>query len=503
MAMILDSLQMKLAEQATIQECGMSSMVLMERAALSVVDELMQKPERLQRVLVLCGPGNNGGDGIAVARLLHLRGIAVDVFCTVLPEQMSAEQAQQYHIAQAYQTSFVSVTEYSNYTLLIDALFGIGLSRDIGDTYRQLIEDMNESGVYCVSLDIPSGIESSTGQVLHTAVRASATITFAYAKAGLYLYPGAFHTGKITIKDVGIYWNPNEHRKSETASPVHPPIYRLTAEDLGQLPARRPDGHKGTFGKILCIAGSRNMAGAAYLSALACLRTGAGMVKIHTEECNRQILQTRFPEALLSTYDHDAPLRKAPDFSWCDAVVIGPGLGVTEASKELLEFTLRNCTKPMVLDADALHLLSVHPMLKQYLSPNCVITPHLLEMQRFSGVSLALQKSNLVDVARQTAREYGITCVLKDARTVTADAKGNVCLTITGNDGMATAGAGDVLSGVIAGLMAQGMPPSQAAVYGVYLHSLAGDAAYKSLGRTLLADDIIDHIKFVFKEADE
>ena len=341
---------MKQLDQATIQTMGIPSLVLMERAALAVFDCLRQHFS-LKKTLVVCGSGNNGADGMAVARLLHLAGYSVDLYLAGNPASFTEEMKIQWQAAENYQVSIVNNCRFSEYTTIVDALFGVGLSRELSGKYQTLVDAINASGVPVLAVDIPSGIHAGTGQVMGTAVRAAETVTFAYRKLGISLYPGTVYAGNVRVKDVGIYG------ASEG-------IYALDKEAIFWLPARDPGGNKGTFGKVLLIAGSRNMSGAAYFSSKAALVSGAGMVRILTDESNRTILQQQFPEAMLSVYDSSMQHKKLADvlekaMHWADVIAIGPGLSTSKTAEDLLQMVLTfRQSKPIVMDADALNLLA-------------------------------------------------------------------------------------------------------------------------------------------------
>ena len=292
MKKIVSCSQMKNLDRHTIEVKKVPSLVLMERAALSVAEEMVKEPGRLQNTLVVCGMGNNGGDGAAIARILFLWGYQVSLLFLGNPEHMSEETKRQKEICDSYGVPETNNPCWNEYTTIVDAVFGIGLSRNVQGVYQEMMEQINQSGAYIWAVDIPSGINGDTGAVMGMAVRADETVTFAFAKAGHYLYPGTSFCGKLHVKDIGIYMEPDDR---ETY--LHCP----EISDFKCFPERKKDGNKGTFGKILIVAGSCNMAGAAYLSARAALLTGSGMVKIHTVEENRMILQQLLPEALLYT----------------------------------------------------------------------------------------------------------------------------------------------------------------------------------------------------------
>lgn len=488
---------MKALDGNTIRKKGMPSLVLMERAALAVTEELEKNPRRLARVLVVCGSGNNGGDGFAIARILHLHGYQSEIFFTGNPEHMTEETLSQKKIADNYQVPMVNNPRYEEYTTIVDAMFGVGLSREIQGNYRKVIEGINESGAYCVAVDIPSGISGDTGRVLGIAVKADLTVTFAFLKRGHCLYPGAAYSGEIKVKDIGIYEDGQEEE-----------LYALEAKDCPKLlPARKPWGHKGTFGKVLVVGGSKGMSGAAYFSAKAVLAAGAGMVKLQTVEENRPILQMLLPEGMVAS--EDTLEEWSESLRWCDVLVIGPGLGRSEESCKRAQWFLKESQErklPVVLDADGLNLLACHPQWYSWIQGRCVVTPHLGEMSRLVKEPAEDIGEHLIASAQAFAREKQVVCILKDARTVIAYPDGRTYLNMTGNSGMATAGSGDVLAGFVGGLLAVGREKKDTPLeaLGVFLHGAAGDKAKRTAGESgMTAEDILDAFSQVLEEREE
>ena len=461
---IVTAVEMKELDHNTIQKAGISSPVLMERAALKTVEEIVQrlKNKEKEKILVVCGTGNNGGDGLAIARLLQLRGVRTWYYIAGKEEKMTAETAGQLKTAEYYQVPRVHNLDPDEYTTIVDAIFGVGLSRPVEGKYAELISTMNRASAYKVAVDIPSGIDSDTGFEKGIAFRADLTVTFAFRKRGLCFYPGRMYGGEIVVTDIGIYSIPGKKIC----------MHHLEREDLKMLPERVPYGNKGTFGKVLLIAGSEGMCGAAYLSAAAALKSSAGMVRIQTVEDNRIPLQTLLPEAMI-TCDFDEKKNQAM-LDWCDVLVIGPGLGTGAQSRERAQWFLAKaaeCKKTIITIG------------RQYGS---------------GGKEIGKIQDCLAQTAADYAKESGAVCVLKDACTVVADAFGDMYLNISGNAGMATAGSGDVLSGVLAGIQCMYLAaekkfsPVILAALGVYVHGLAGDLAAETVGqRGMTAGDII------------
>lgn len=493
MKYVLDGSQMKQCDVNTMERYGMLSAVLMERAALTAVEETESFfGTEKKRILIACGTGNNGGDGLAMARLFFLRGHEVTVLFPGNENHCSVEAARQLGIVKNYQIPVVTKLPEEKYDLMIDALFGIGLSREIGGVYRDLILQMNDREAGKVAVDISSGISADDGAVMGAAFRADLTVTFGFAKIGQLLYPGADYTGKLCVKDMGI--------DEKSLVEICPKLRMMEKTDLALLPRRSAYTNKGSYGRLLIFAGSRNMAGAAAFSGKAAYRTGSGLVKIVTEEANREIIQTLLPEAILATYDGQTEMEAftRSQLEWADAVVAGPGIGRSAQAEAIIRTILSRAAAPCVLDADALNILSEHPdWLKQHKAP-VIVTPHLGEMSRLTGRTVPEIQKNIIFVAESFANEYDVITVLKDARTVVFVPKGVGYINTAGNNGMATAGAGDVLTGVIGSLLGQKLPAETAAPLGVLLHGMAGDAAAVHTGKaSLMASDLTDGLSGV------
>lgn len=490
---VVNAKEMKECDRVTMEEYGIPSLVLMERAALAVADVLMDGSFPTEKVLVVCGSGNNGGDGFAAARILFERKIQVSILFAGKEKSMTKDARIQKKICENYGINIVSNTEVGEYTCIVDAIFGVGLSREVEGHYRELIEEINACRAKVLAVDIPSGISADTGKVMGTAVRAKKTVTFAFAKTGLMLYPGAEYCGKVLVREIGI---------TEKSFQKIPQVCHMEQEDLYLFPKRSVYSNKGTYGKALLVAGQKNMCGAAFLAGKAAYRMGTGLVKVCTEECNREIIQGRLPEALLTTYEAESfSENREVLYGWPTAAGIGPGFGVGAGKWELLRSFLSESRCPLVLDADALNLLSGRmEYLKKCTSP-VVVTPHVGEMARLAGLTKEEVLSDLMGTCRGFAKEYGIVCVLKDTRTVISDGE-EICINLTGTDGMATGGSGDILAGMLTGLLAQGMEAFCAAKLAVWIHGKAGEMAAKRLGRhAMLAGDILEEIpKILCKE---
>ena len=496
--------QMKQIDQNAIESIGIPSMVLMERAALAVAKEIMKRSCNTDQILIACGTGNNGADGIAVARMLYLKEYCVTLVFKKLGDHGTDEWQKQLEIAENLGIPMLDMTDLTSYEcdILVDAVFGVGLSRNLeGSMYEfiKLLSLLKANKVFAV--DIPSGISSEFGSIMGIAIKADATITFGYEKLGTALYPGKEYSGEVMVRDIGF---PTQSFQSKEEAAF---TYDFT--DLKRLPKRYAYGNKGTFGKVLIVAGSKNMSGAAYLSALAAYRTGAGMVKILTAEENRTILQQLLPEAILESYDTDW-INASPDESadwirsvckWADVVVIGPGMGQAPYVDHMVNVVLSTLCVPAVIDADAINSIARNPRVTELLKANMIITPHLGEMSRLMKCQIGNIQDSLIETARQYSRLNDVICVLKDAVTIVTGDQGQIYVNSSGNSGMAKAGSGDVLTGVIAGLLALGMKEYEAATMGVYIHGLAGDQLKIRKGsHGMLAHEIAHHAGLVMRD---
>ncbi len=525
--------EMKAYDNATIHCFGVPSLVLMERAAWGCARVILERDRRLsealnaaggkkitppRRTLVLAGCGNNGGDGLAVGRLLAQAGFPVDFVLlsrempvpsgaagpsqlpsdpdreadeerrvpAVLWEKCSPETRTQLSILEKYGYPVTYKLPEQEYDIIVDALLGIGLKKKVSGNLARAIEWVNARRAFVLSVDIPSGIQADTGEICGCAVRADVTVTFAFCKRGLALYPGAEYAGEVRKEEIGI--TPD----SFLGSP--PAMFTYQQEIRTLLPGRPCTGNKGTFGKVLLAAGSPGMAGAAVLAGEAVLRTGAGMVRILSPEENRVILQTALPEAMLSLYDGTGDCVENA-VRWADVIAVGPGLGTGEEAGRILEFLLdgeEGGGKPMVIDADAINLLAgdkellealIRKQAEEASRRQLILTPHPGELARLEGCTVAEAVRDAVRITGKWADRLQAAVLCKGARTVVSRPDGSCYLNTSGNSGMAAAGSGDVLTGIAASLLAQGMEAFEAACAGTYLHGLAGDAAAGQKGQ--------------------
>lgn len=499
MQLWVNAAQMKAADQYTIQKLEVPSLELMEHAAQACVQVLEDEKVDLSHVCVVCGSGNNGGDGFAIARILQNNRYSVETFCVGNPEHYTEETQEQMHRLQECGGKITyGMPQEDSYSVIIDAVFGVGLSRKVEGRYRQVIEQMNRMRGIKFAVDIPSGLSATTGCILGCAFKADYTVTFQLKKIGLELSQGRTMAGRVIVPDIGI---------STDSICEDQEIVRTAGKDIYRkmLPDRPEDSNKGTYGRLLVIAGSKGMAGAAYLNAHAAYMTGAGLVRIYTSSDNREILQTLLPEAIITTYEEYNKEELLSLLTWADGVCIGSGLGMSRLSEKILKTVIEYVKVPCLIDADGLNLLAENKnYLNQMAERRFVITPHMKEMSRLTGISVEELKADRILILKDFISRYRITCVLKDSRTLIASEEKGIRMNLTGNSAMAKAGSGDVLAGVISGWMVQGKEAEDAAELGTYIHGLSGDLAKFEKGvYSVMARDLIEYISKALMKLEE
>ncbi len=496
---VLTASQMQSVDDYTINTLGISQEVLMEKAALCSVEEIVKmKPKR---VLCVCGNGNNGGDGIAVARILFMQGIQAAVYLCFEPSLCKESVQYQLSVFQKIGGELVTEIDFSKYDIIVDAIFGIGLNRIVSGSYAELIAEINTArdnlGLKVISLDIPSGIHADTGCVMDVAVSADVTVTFCYAKRGHLLYPGRTHCGILKIKDAGMYIS---------FSPLKYDNIGFSYFDKSECVLQKlsSTSHKGNAGRILIIAGSTDMSGACYLAACSAFRMGSGLVDVYTVSENLEILKTMLPEAIYHNRSADSDfVRLSQLMEQADCVVLGPGLSVNENANKLVSYVLEHCNKKLIIDADAINCIAQNPVLLYNHTSKCkekvVLTPHPKELSRFLSVPVSEILKDYAGISVKTAKEYGIIIVAKGASTIVTDGD-SFYINTSGNEGMATAGSGDVLTGMIASIAARESSLFESTCKGVYLHGLCGDYCAKRIGKaSLMARDLLDGIIYLNK----
>lgn len=499
---VLSAAAMRSADRATIRG-GVPPLELMERAAEALVDEMLRRYPDWKRVVIACGPGNNGGDGLAAARLLAGRGIAATVFTLVDPSAYRGDPAANLERLRAYgltpvalggrgaRSAFARALAQSDG--VVDALFGTGLSRGLAGAAAAAVNALNASGRPVVSADVPSGLSSDSGAVAGPCVRAALTVAFGAPKLCHVFFPARQFCGEIAVRDIGI--------SRETLTRAGGKLELVEPGDVRRLlPPRLLDAHKGDFGRLAVIAGSRGKAGAAILCARAALRSGAGLVTVFCPESLEQVVVGALPEAMthgleekrggLAAKAGREAVEALADF---DAAVVGPGLGSSAGTLEAIEEIARGAARPLVGDADFLNAFSGRPgLLARRRSPT-VLTPHPGEAGRLLGISGRAVQGNRARAAAELARAARSVVVLKGAGTLTATPGGRLVVNPTGTPLLSTAGSGDVLAGAIGALLAGGLRDREAAIAGAYLHGAAGELLARDLGDAgLLTGELAD-----------
>lgn len=499
--------EMRNIDQYSIQKIGIPGIVLMENAGLGVVNAIDERyGESRPKVSIFAGKGNNGGDGLVVARHLVNRGYNVQTYIMAEAKAFTGDALINLQIARNMNLPSEFILSDGDFEkhkerifssdILIDGIFGTGLKGAVRGFAANVIEFLNSTGLSIVAIDLPSGLDANTGKVEGPCIWAVLTVTMALPKRGLLMFPGANYVGELQVVDIGV---PYEVIESQNIS-----VNLVQSHDAAKLlPARPRDAHKGTFGRAIVIAGSVGFTGAAAMASEAALRVGAGLVSLGVPESLNPIMEVKLTEAMtrplpetesltLSMSAKDEIIKMVEN---ANAVAIGPGLSRHPETASLIQSLCKDIGIPKVIDADGLNALSDAQNILKELGPNTVLTPHPGEMARLTANSTIQIQSDRINIAQNFAKKNGIVLVLKGAPTVTADPQGNVFINTTGNPGLASGGTGDVLTGAIAGFIAQGLNVMDAAVLGVYIHGLAGDlAAIKHGEAGMLAQDVISKL---------
>lgn len=506
--LILTAREMAALDRKTITQIGIPGIVLMENAARGAAAFFLETaPDLLsRRICVVAGSGNNAGDGFALARIFHNLGARVRVVCLRSPQKLTGDalinfnilvnmgiKAQVWDESADFQAQFRAIEESG---AVIDAILGTGLNSEVSGYYRQIIEGINELSVPVLAVDVPSGLDASTGRVLGAAIKAAATATFGFLKIGHVVEPGSELAGKIRVVDIGV--------PSELVLAAGIKRYLLTREVVSSwIAPRAPDAHKGTAGHACVLAGSRGKTGAASLICLGAARAGAGLVTLFIPESLNPILEVKLTEPMtlpIPETPEQAPalsaLHLVLDFVRDkQALAMGPGISTGEETAALVKELVLKVPCPMVLDADAITAISDDPgILRKSCSP-LVLTPHPGEMARLLGCSPKDVQQNRTETASKFSKDFGVYLVLKGRRTIIASPDGRLAVNNSGNPAMASGGMGDALTGIIAGFLAQGIGPFEAACLGAYVHGEAADQIISGVAtRGLLATDVLDEI---------
>ncbi len=504
--------QMQHIDRKTIDEYGVSSSVLMERAGLAVAQKIRGLFER-KKIIVICGGGNNGGDGIVAARNLFGWGWNVKVILLSRESKMSGDCRAQYMTAKKMKVPMEFRSDISradlHSALVIDAIFGTGINKPLAHPVSDIVSFLNRSEAPVLSVDIPSGISADDGGIMGSAVRADYTVTFGLPKIGHFFHPGAEYAGKLFVEDIGF---PQRLLTSESLN-----IQTIERRDASLLIPERPaNSHKNDYGHVLIVAGSTGRTGAALMAAKACLRSGAGLVTLGVPESLSSVFQSRVTEEMIlplpdkgdGTLSFEAAEVILKFISGrADVLAIGPGIGVSADTKRMIPELIAGSVVPMVIDADGINSISGNARIVENAKSPVILTPHVGEMARLlrrndsdSSVDRAAIETDRVSAALSFSKKTGTYLVLKGAPTVITEPGGKVFINTTGNPGMATAGSGDVLTGIIAAFLGQQSNPLDASILGTYLHGLAGDSTASEEGmHAMIATDIIAHLPNAFK----
>ena len=505
---LMTPLAMRVLDEKAIKDYGIPGVLLMEHAAYHLFRHLEARDE-METIVIVCGPGNNGGDGLALARQLYTWGKGeVKVLLLTPREKLSEEGKIYFDVCQKLQVDMMLVDKENRYTafemlkasqVIVDALFGTGLTRPVEGLFAEMIDHMNQSKAYKLSVDIPSGIDGSTGKVQGIGVMADYTITFVLPKKGLYQYPAPLYTGVVEVVDIGIPKMLVEQASTDTFS--------IEEEEMKLLLPKRPmRSNKGSFGKVLVIGGSVGMSGAPALTSKAAYKVGSGTVTVAVPYAILEIMEQKLTEVMTKGlpdqegfFSKEAEKLLTAMIHHYDVIAIGPGMGRNRSVLPMLIKVIAS-DKPCVIDADALYFIPEMAELLRVRKAPTILTPHPGEMARLTGLTIAEILDHPLEIAKGYAQDLQVFIVLKLERTIIATPCGEVYISRCGNSGLAKGGSGDVLTGIITGLLAQGLSEKDAARLGCFLHGKAGDEAAKALtAYSFLPSDVIDYISQVFK----
>lgn len=459
----------KLMDEYTINNIGIPGIVLMENAASEIYSSILHKGEKF---IIFCGTGNNGGDGLVVARKLMLSGKKVVVVICGNLNKSTEEFNVNFTILKNINAEIIIFNDKESIVnqrldeadVIVDAIFGIGLSRDIEGIYKEVIKLINSYEKFTVSIDIPSGLNGNTGKIMGICVKANETITVETYKRGFFLGEASEYTGKISLIKIGYPDN--------VKSLLSEKVKVLSARDYkNMIPVRKLTGHKGNYGRVLILAGSNGYSGAAYMTAEAAVKTGAGLVTLVTEREVQDILSIKLTEAMTKSYEDEDIERIIKNAT---VIACGPGLSKKEKNKKMLERFICNSSCPLILDADALNIISNNKELLKKIRGRAIITPHPGEMARLINKDISYVNDNRIDECLKYSKENEIITLLKGYNTVISDGN-NVVINTTGSSKMASGGMGDTLTGIITALVAQKIGLFESAVLGAYLHGRIGD----------------------------
>ncbi len=496
--------EMRAVDRLSIEEVRIPAILLMENAGLKTAQAIAREfaPIAGKKVCLICGKGNNGGDGFVVGRHLSRMGARVEFFSTARAEDLKGEAATNRQIAEKLGLPIHDISDIDQLVpsfrpdFIVDALLGTGIRGEVSGFYREIIEWINRQEIPVVAVDTPSGMNCETGAVAGAAVRAQLTVTMGNIKTGQLFFPARDYQGRFLVADL--------NAPDFILEKIQTGKFLLTPGDVaGFLPERPGDAYKNTFGKVLVVAGSTGLTGAAAMASLSALRSGAGMVVLGIPERFNSVLEEKvtevmtapLPETETGSLHSKAIETLDPWLNWSHVLALGPGLSTHPETRAFVHAFLRKADKPLVIDADGINNLAGEFDLIQNYPSDLVFTPHVGELSRLTGVSQKDILHNRVQITRESAQKLRAVVLLKGAPTLIASPEGTVYFNVTGNPGMATAGSGDVLTGLIAGFLAQGLSGLQAALTGAFVHGMAGDLAAETLGqRGIIAGDILNAV---------
>lgn len=508
---VVTSQQIREIDRKAIEDNNLSGLILMENAGLRIFQSLKNiYPDlRLKKIIIFAGSGNNGGDGFVVARHLYNYGVKAKVFLLAPFNKVIGEAGENLNtinkmgveLIEAETTKLEEIQRtIQNSDLIIDAILGTGLQGKVTGLKAKIIDLINIANKEVLAIDVPSGLDTDTGKIEGPCIKATHTITLALPKIGLLIFPGASYAGKVTVEDIGI---PSYLLKNNKIK------INITTKEIVKslLPFRATYSHKGSFGKVLILAGSVGMTGAAYLASEAAIRSGAGIVVLGIPRSLNQIMEVKLTEVMtlpLAETEKQSLGEEAEEtisklMKNYSVLGIGPGISRQAETQRLVRKIIEKSNIPLVVDADAIYALSEDPTILKKTKTHLVITPHPGEIAKLINKDVDYILNNQLDITREIAQKYGIVVVLKGARTIIANKEGETYINVGDNSGMATGGSGDVLTGIICSLIAQGADNFSAAITGVYIHSLAGNLARDIKGeRGMIAGDILSQVPQAF-----
>ncbi|MCI8404984.1 MAG: NAD(P)H-hydrate dehydratase [Clostridia bacterium] len=501
--------QMRDVDRAASEIGGIPSIVLMENAAIACVKALKEDFDNLRgkRAAIFCGKGNNGGDGFAIARHLYNAGAEVSVYL-VCGNEFNGDAKINFDIITEMNINIdvISDTEHLRYIIrahdmIIDAIYGTGIHGSVSGISYDVINDINENSAYILSVDVPSGINSDSGEICGICVRADRTVTFAAYKVGMLMFPAADYTGRVTVADISI---PDYIIENQNIT-----INVTDGEFIRKhFPKRENNSQKGDYGKLLVIAGSAGMTGAAYLSSQAAVLAGSGLVTLALPSCLNGAMEAKTTEVMTVPLEDigghissNARERVLECVEKADAVLIGPGLGRSIDIARVIEAVLENSKVPVIIDADGINAAAKNMDILSGCACPVIFTPHTVEMVRLTGLEPDYIEENRLVVSKEFAEEYGVTVILKGHHTIVTGLRGEQYINITGNSGLATGGSGDVLAGITASFIARGVEESIAAAMAVYIHGLAGDMAMEKYGiEAVTASAVMKNVPYAMRQ---